>query len=353
MKINKIFIGLTFALGAVLTSCQNQDITHPDFDYQTVYFANQYPLRTLELGEDLTVDNSMDNLKKVVIKATTGGAYDNKNDIFIDFKVDPTLCTNLKFVASGSIISTNILPMPTNYYTLSSSNRIVIPKGEIMGGVEVQLTDAFFADPLTLTNTYVIPLLITGVQGADSVLLGQPNPGITAPVRTNESDWTIKPKDYVLYAVKYVNPWQANYLRRGLDKITNTTTSVVTTAARHKQYIERDDLVGIVTNSLNVAKLPLSIINSGGAKVNFDLILTFANDGTCSVSGNSTNFDITGTGKFVSKGEVNGVGGSASSALYLDYSVNFKLLNLKYETKDTLVVRDRGIKPEYYSIIKN
>lgn len=351
MKINKIFIGLTFAFGAVITSCQNQDITHPDFDYQTVYFANQYPLRTLELGEDLTVDNSMDNLNKVVIKATTGGARENANDIFVDFKVEPTLCSNIKFVANGSIIPVDVLPMPTNYYTLSSGSRIVIPKGQIMGGVEVQLTDAFFADPLTLTNTYVIPLLITGVHGADSVLVGQPAPNVTAPVRTNDVDWAKKPKDYILFAVKYVNPWQGNYLRRGVDVITNTSTSVVSTSVRHKQYIEKDDLVGITTNSLKVAKLPLSVSPNGG-KVNFDLILTFSDNGTCTVGSSSSNFDIIGTGKFVSKGEANGVGGSASSALYLDYSVDFKLLNLKYQIKDTLVVRDRGIKPEYFTVIK-
>lgn len=352
MKVNKILIGLILALGIALVSCENQEIIHPDFDYQTVYFANQYPLRTLELGEDLTVDNSLDNMKKVVIKATTGGAYSNKSNIVIDFVVDPTLCSDLKFVASGSVLSTNIVAMPTNYYTLSSSNRIEIAKGEIMGGVEVQLTDAFFADPLSLTNTYVIPLRITGVQGADSVLSGKPNPGITAPVRTTESDWTIKPKDYVLYAVKYVNPWHANYLRRGVDKITNTSTSVQTTSVRHKQYIEKDEVVNISTSSLKTAKLPLSITNSGGTKVNFDLILTFDENGTCTIGGNSTNFDITGTGKFVSKGEVNGIGGNPSSALYLNYEINFKLLNLKYETKDTLVVRDRGIKPEYFTVVK-
>jgi hypothetical protein len=349
MKINKIFIGVAFALG-ILTSCKNQTVGYPDFDYQTVYFANQYPLRTLELGEDPNVDNSMDNLKKVVIKATTGGVQDNAHNILIDFKVDESLCTNLWFVASGSILSTNVLPMPSNYYTLTS-NQIVIPKGSILDGVEVQLTDAFFADPKSLTNTYVIPLVMTKVQGADSILSGLKS--VPNPLRVIDANWTITPKDFILYAVKYVNPWHGNYLRRGVDKITNTATAAVSTAVRHQQYVEKNDVVAATTNALNISKLSFSIKNGSGVTVPFDLILTFSNDGTCTVGGNSTNFDITGSGKFVSKGESNGIGGKPSSALYLDYSVNFKALNLTYQTKDTLVVRDRGVKPEYFTVIKN
>ena len=62
--------------------------------------------------------------------------------------------------------------MPTSYYTLAA-NQINIPKGEVIGGVEVQFTDAFFADKKTLDNYYVIPLKMTGVQGADSILQGK------------------------------------------------------------------------------------------------------------------------------------------------------------------------------------
>ena len=36
--------------------------------------------------------------------------------------------------------------------------KIIIPAGKVMGGIEVQLTDAFFADPRSIKNTFVIPL---------------------------------------------------------------------------------------------------------------------------------------------------------------------------------------------------
>lgn len=343
MKINKLFLGLVVAT-AMVTSCSNQDITYPDFDYQTVYFANQYPARTVELGEDLYVDNSMDNAHKITIKATMGGTQDNKKNVVVNFSVDTTLCSKIYFSSGAKVI-----PMPSSYYKLVS-NQITIPSGSVLGGVEVQLTDAFFADPLSLTNTYTIPLLMTSVQGVDSILRGQPV--ISNPNRCVDANWSIVPKDFVLYTVKYVNPWHGNYLRRGVDEITNTTTGVASTAVRHAQYVEKNDAVKMTTTGMTTCTLPLSVKNSAGASVPYTLVLTFANDGTCTVTSNSTGIDITGTGKFVSKGEKNSMGGIDRDGLYLDYSVNFKSSNLTCSTKDTLLVRDRAVAPEYLSVVK-
>lgn len=342
MKMNKIFMWMA-VIAATLTSCENQDITYSDFDYQTVYFANQYPVRTVELGEDLYVDNSIDNLHKVEIKATMGGVRENKKDVVISFKVDESLCNGLYFASSGA----KILPMPSEYYKLAS-NQITIPSGSVLGGVEVQLTDAFFADPNSLTNTYVIPLLITGVQGADSILQGKPL--VSNPNRCVDANWSVKPRDFVLYTVKYINPWQGNYLRRGIDQITKADGTTVT-STRHTQYVENNELVNISTNSLKVSTLPLSIRDSQGNAVKYNLVLTFADDGTCTVSSNNSNYEISGSGKFVSKGEKKSIGGYDRNALYLDYNVKFKSLNLQYSTKDTLVVRDRGVAPEYFTVI--
>lgn len=342
MKINKIFIVLLLIV-IVLASCENETISYPDFDYQTVYFANQFPVRTVELGEDLFVDNSIDNQHKVIIKATMGGVRDNRKNIEIDFKVDESLCDELYFSTGDKVV-----PMPSSYYDLAS-NKIMIPSGSILGGVEVQLTDDFFADPKSLVNTYVIPLLMTKVQGADSILQGIPS--VFNPNRCIDADWTVKPRDFVLYAVKYVNPWHGNYLRRGLDQITRSDGSV-NTFIRHNQYVENDELVKIVSSSLTTATLSLTINDNSGITVPYNLILTFADDGTCVVSSNSDAYEITGTGKFVLKGEKKSMGGYDRNALYLDYNVKFKNLNLEYATKDTLVVRDRGVSPEYFTVVK-
>jgi hypothetical protein len=333
--------GAIATAATLLTACSNQDIKFGDFDYQTVYFATQYPVRTLELGEDLYVDTSMDNQHKVIIKATMGGVYKNKQNRIIDITVDNSLCDNLYYAATN----TPVVPMPANYYTLAS-NQITIPSGSIMGGVEVQLTDAFFEDSKSLDRNYVIPLRMTDVQGADSILSGVPL--VENPNRCIDSNWSIKPRDYVLYAIKYINQWQGNYLRRGVDEVTDNGTT--TTHVRHNEYVENDQVVNVHTKKLTVAGLPLLIYDNNGYAVNYTLTLTFADDGTCTVSGESNDYAVTGSGKFVKKGEKNSMGGKDRDALYLDYKVDFKTLGTQYATKDTLVLRDRGVAPEYYTV---
>lgn len=74
----------------------------------------------------------------MIIKAAWGGGYTNRNNVVINFKVDESLCDNLYFKDTDQ----PLVPMPASYYTLAS-DRIAIPKGQIMAGVEVQLTDDF------------------------------------------------------------------------------------------------------------------------------------------------------------------------------------------------------------------
>ena len=154
---------LTFAF----SSCKNADRTFPDYEGGTsVYFAYQYPVRTLVLGNDEVVDNSRDQQHKCAIYATMGGAY-NGRDITIDIDVDNSLCDNLTF-EDGS----PVLPLPENYYEMLG-NQIKFG-GDMWGYVEVQLKDAFFEDEKALSNNYVIPVVMKGQKGADRIITGEP-----------------------------------------------------------------------------------------------------------------------------------------------------------------------------------
>src|SRR6186713_2673701 len=168
MKMNTIFLGLAITSVCALMGClKNQDISHPDSGNQTVYFGTQFPIRTIELGEDLFIDNTLDNQRKVLLNAATGGVRENGKEILLNFSVDTSLCSNLFFPSDKG--GSKILPLPSNYYTLAS-NQITIPKGSFLGGVELQLTDAFFQDPLAITNNYALPVVLNGVKGVDSIL---------------------------------------------------------------------------------------------------------------------------------------------------------------------------------------
>lgn len=324
--MKKIFY-IPLILLTAFTSCKNADWDFPDFGMQSVYFAYQGPIRTVTLGEDI-FDTSLDNEHKVKIMATTGGVYSNEKDITIGFVVDNSKTANLSF---PSPYGGAVLPMPSNYYTLASNN-IVIPKGSLIGGVEVQLTDAFFADPLAVKTTYVIPLKMTGVNQADSILAG---------------------RDYTLYAIKYVNPWHGTYLRRGKDVFVGKSgnTALDRTATRHMQFVEKDELQNLSTRSLTQAVFPVVIKGTGGVNVTRNLLLTFDASGNCTVSSADGTFAASGSGKFVKRGEKSSWGNKDRDALYLNYQVELSDVNVA--TTDTLVLRDRGVKMETFTPVAN
>lgn len=340
---HKLLMGLAVSVLALVTACENQDIEYPDFEYQTVYFSNQYPVRTLELGEDDFVDVSLDNERKVKIVASLGGTRSNAIDRVVHYEVVNSFCDGLVYADDN----TDIVAMPSDYYTLSS-DRIVIPAGQHSGGVEVSLTDKFFEDPLTLTRHYVIPVLLTSVESGDSILSGYST--LPDANRFSEGDWVTAPQDYVLYAVKYVNPWHGVYLRHGVDVVTKEGETE--TVARHEQYVEDDELVDITTLGLKQSLVALTTKDDAGKDIPFNLKLTFDDDNNCTVASNSPDdYEVNGTGKFVLKGEKNSFGGKDRNALYLNYEVVFKQYNnMTYRTIDTLVVQTRNVIPEYFTV---
>ena len=331
---------LLLLIAASVVSCKNADWDFPDSANTTVYFPYQYPVRTITFGEDI-YDTSLDNLKRCRIVATWGGGYENKRDVEIDFQVDPTIAANLNYLNSSGA---EVKIMPANYYTLAS-NKITIPKGSISGGVDVQLTDAFFADPLALRRNYVIPLVMKSVQGADSILKGKST--LATPRRVVASDWNTIPKDYILYAIKYINTWDANYLRRGVDVI--NTNGVLETAVRRQPFVENDQVVKLNTLSLSQLQLPVTFKDAQGVNIPVSLTLQFDNNNKCTIVSATPNVTATGVGEFVKKGEKKSWGDKDRDALYLNYNVTVgtKL----YTTKDTLVVRDRGVAKETFDVI--
>lgn len=336
MKNKLIYLGLT-SLMLSLNACKSSDNEFPDFDYQTVYFANQYALRTVELGEEEYADNSMDNEHQIEIKAAWGGGYTNRKNVIIDYVVDESLCDNLYFKdETNSEIP--VTPMPSEYYTLLS-DQINIPQGSVLGGVRVQLTDAFFADEKSLSNNYVIPLKMIDVQGADSILQGKAAVG--NPVLTNSGHWSVQPKNFILYAVKYVNPQHGEYLRRGKDVV--VINGVSSETVRHEEYVENDERVYVSTLSLSDNILSLSTKDQSGELFDYKLRLSFKEDGTCTIAGITDDIEVSGTGKYVKDGEKNSLGGKERNAIYLDYTVDFKNKNMQYATKDTLVLSTRGV----------
>ena len=234
------------------------------------------------------------------------------------------------------------MPMPANYYTLAA-NQIKLDKN-FQGAVGVQLSEAFFADKNSLKNTYVVPLKMTNVNNADSILSG--NPKYSGALRGNPADWDVLPKDFVLYCVKFINQWHANYLRRGVDQITINGASK--TVVRHKQYVENDELSNLISASLMSNEFPVSVENAEGVKQTCTLLLTFDSSNKITVSTTTEGYTATGSGTFVPKGEKNSWGNKDRDVVYLNYNITSNS-GVAYATKDTLVVQGRGVKIETFT----
>lgn len=359
MKLKTYIYGVALgALSLTYASCYNADKEFPDYEGgTTAYFAYQYPVRTLILGNDI-YDNTLDNEHKCRIWATMGGTYTGRDGV-ADVIIDETLCDNLWFVDEGGNRTFRVTPMPTDYYHLVGST---IPyKGEPRGYIEVEFTDKFFNDPKAVETTYVIPLLMTKVTGIDHILTGTPREGLK-PSRTNTGDWDVLAKDYVLYCVKYMNPWQGKYIRRGVDNVTEDGVtsmivrkdfSLVNTDVEH--YTENpvnanDEVCSIITKNMKQAIFPVSFKTSG-ASIGCNLILTF-NGNTCTISTDDEGVTVDGTGEFIVKGTEkaeykdyqwgsNDGKPVQRDILRLAYNVNFTNSNIQVSTTDTLVVRDR------------
>ena len=359
MKLKKYIYGVALgAMALTYSSCYNADHEFPDYEGgTTAYFAYQFPVRTLVLGNDI-YDNTLDNAHKCQIWSTMGGAYGGR-DAYVDFVVDESLCDNLYFVDEGGNPANPVLPMPSSYYNLLSN--AIAYNGDSRGYVEVQFTDAFFNDEKAIENTYVIPLLMTGVRGIDHILTGTPFDG-QSPSRTNTDYWSVLAKDYVLYCVKYMNPWQGKYIRRGVDNVKERYSSMqvvrqdfslVNSDLEHLKenpVNANDEVCGITTKNMTQAIFPVSFKTSG-ASLSCNLILTF--DGNkCTISTDDENVTATGSGEFIAKGtqmpEYKDFQWGSNNGepvhrdiLRLAYDVNFSKRNVQVSTSDTLVVQTR------------
>ena len=362
MKLKNYIYGVVLGtLSLVLASCYNNDKDFPDYDNgTTAYFAYQNPVRTLVLGNDI-YDNTLDNDHKCRIWATMGGAYYGR-DAVVNIVVDESLCDNLYYLDDGGYPADPVTPLKKEYYTLLSD--AISYNGDSRGYVEVQFTDAFFNDPKAIENYYVIPLRMTKATGIDHILSGTPN--VDSPVRTNAQNWTVLPMDYVLYCVKYMNPWQGKYIRRGVDDVTENgeTTKVVrkdfslyNSDIEHYSKMDpsnpvnqNDEICGITTKNMTQAIFPVSFKTSG-ASISCNLILTF-NGNTCTVSTDDENVTANGSGEFIEKGTerpeykdyqwgtMNGKP-VQRDILRLAYNVNFSDKDIQVSTNDTLVVQTR------------
>lgn len=340
MKIRILYIIGLLVLGY---SCENAENDFPDFDEQNVYFPVQYPVRTISLQEDSSIDNSIDLERAFSIGVAMGGVRSNNMDRTVNIALAPELVQN------ALIGSDPVLLMPTNYYSLSSTE-VTIPKGSFSGTVRVELTEAFFNDPLAISVNYVIPLVITSSDESVGILTGTAANGVTDPDRRVGADWEagFTPRDYTMFAVKYINKYHGIYLHKGQDDtLDGTGGSVVSSETYNTVFIIDNILTELNTLSLSRVNMNRLGLNTGGS---FQMDLDLSNEESVIISTADAGYNVSGSGRFVSRenGDAESWGGESKKTLFLDYE--YEAEGVFHRAKDTLVFRNDELKFEEFEV---
>ena len=345
MKRNILKFICGIGLVCALWSCENGNQKFDDYEGgTTVYFPYQYPVRTIVLGDD-EYDLTLDHAHKCQIMATFGGSY-NGSDGSVQVAVDESLVNNLTF-ADGSPVKA----MPSAYYNLSTTSLDF--KGTMNGKTDVQLTDAFFADPEAVKNTYVIPLLITGQSGFSRILTGsllnENEPGS----RCNSELWDVKPMDYVLYCVKFQNKYSGWWLSNGSTSTANIEkaqayeirTKSLTSCLYTVSYQGKWWQTNKETNELEEID---SIFTA-------DIQLDFNGSEQCVISSPSNLYTAAGSGSWGDNTEIKAWGNKDRDGMELNYTVDFGLdekgLPHLFSTHEKMIWQRSGVKIEEFAPI--
>jgi len=344
MKKNTIKAIAAGILALGISSCKNDDISFPDYEGGvTVYFAYQTPVRAMMLGTDdlgSTADNDTHTCK---IYGTMGGSYSGK-DIKVQISVDNSLVNDLYFDQS---CTKPVVAMPSDYYQLSGST--LEYNGDIKGGVDVKLTDAFFNDPKACTVNYVIPVVMTSQTGAKQILSGELGPGVDSANRCDEGSWSVQPKDYVLYCVKYVSKYEGYFLPKG--KVSTTIDGKTST----KEYmyadwerVNSDSIVYCQTVGQNQVVMNVSAV-AGENTYTAQLLLTY-NGNTCTVTSNTEGVKASGNGTYTDSSSTYNWGNKDRAGLKLAYKVDWGTVQLDVDYDMALQRRGQGNSVEEFSV---
>jgi hypothetical protein len=303
------------------------------------------------------------------------GVFENQRDRRVFFELAPELIDANVL----GVDSVNVQILPASYYTIEQESPVTIPAGSINGRIPIQLNEAFFNDPLSLAGKnethYVIPLKITDYEELDSLLTGVPI--VDNPIKIKADDWNPAPKDFTLFGIKYMNEYEAIYLRRGEDKIVGssdvftvatgeTVSQPIDTASVYRaEFIEKDEITQLTTSGRN-SDLYTNRVRRGAiaSTDNVNLNLTFDDNGNITITNvEGDKYTVTGTGTYVEDGDE--WGGIKRDVIYLEYQYSdvqvvdefffgqlFRrsTLDLFHTVNDTLVIRNRDVKFEEFTV---
>lgn len=293
---------------ALSSSCYDDYIK--DFDYNAVYFTYQTDVRTLVVGEGM----------KINIGVALGGVRENTIDRDVTITVNNSLVTpeilttmknGLSYIKQSVEGVDNLLPIPTNYYTLSSNN-IVIKAGKHIGTAVLKVDSTnFLSDPSTLNATYALPLYIANA----------------------DADTILEDKRYTVIGLKYENMLFGNYWHGGITTVKDATGTIVETINYFTRIPAPEGTVWRLTTVAPNKLVTNGYSNNVTSKPEILLTLNGSNITVGSADGSSVTVEPDGESIFNRSKLLQ------DRKLFLNYK--YRIDDKTYHVKDTLTFRNR------------
>ncbi|MDR1810508.1 MAG: DUF1735 domain-containing protein [Prevotella sp.] len=254
MKVKNLYILLLF--GALLPSCYDDYID--DYEYSSVGFAIEKPLRTVIADRDM----------EIRVGVSIGGKRAVDMSDWATFLIVPDS------VPAGKTL------LPESYYTLSDPATMRVQKSNLpVADVGIKFTDDFYSDPDAISGKYVLPFTIID-SSLDSVFRAS-----------------------TIVCFKYISTFHGTYYVKGqlheLDapagNIVNTTayseSDLTRNITRDISTLDRYTLVrpGVANFTLiSAEKVQLKIVPDGNADKTYSIEVGTASGGVTVTDGSGT-----------------------------------------------------------------
>ena len=282
------------AAALMVVSCYEDFLT--DYEFSAVYFASQKPLRTVISDRNATIE--------------IGVAISGKRE------VDPSDWATFE-ISFPDLVGSGLTLLPEDYYTLSDPSKMTVKKSNLpIAVVKLTLTDAFFADPLSTTKHYALPLRIVD-SSLDSVLVG---------------------KESTVVAIKYASQWSGTYCVSGtIDELDGTGGVVSSTKYGDLELASTYTRTTSTVSKDNV--VVAGIGNTFPAAASELISLTFGADGALTVGTAPGGVPLSeATGSYAMSGD----------RLQVNLSYKFTKGTKDYAVTETLLRRQDPEKDLYY-----
>lgn len=202
------FLCALFSLFA-FTSCYEDYVN--DYEFSTVYFAHQKPLRTIIADRNMSMN----------VGIAIGGKREVDKKDWAEFKIDNSL-----------LEGTNLKPLPESYYTLSDESTFKVSKTSLqVADVTINFTEDFYNDENSVKQYYAIPFEVVS-SSLDSIL---------------------DSKKTSIVAVKYVSAYHGEFYVKGVISELDSDGSVIGDPVRYENAdLSKNLLRSVSTISRNV-----------------------------------------------------------------------------------------------------